>query len=502
MAENTQFFSVKISSPKEAPQQVTIDATKYIEESVKMIDEDGLIKEVMFDMKQGYLMMDVLSIGMRVDLIGGDLTNSTFLFSGYIKEVSPDFKQDGRVILKITAHSSEGGKLGVGIRDLVYPSKNHPKIWATKEVMFSDIITNLAKDKGIRISTENIKVKKDIKAGFSKGTIRQKNMTDWEFMQNLAKKLQCTLWTEEKNGVSELHLVDDSYVVNRLSNYTFFFLSRINDDEFIDYTKTSDKQIQIIKAKVKLDTDNSKGKFKQVTDPSTGKTKITTEQKSKDGSSESWVLDEAKIRALSSKDRQELIKLFTSGKITWEGELGTVSAKQYFKREIVTGSSRDGEPNNTEVEVSEGAIKDDGISTANAKTENTGSKSYRTVIDEGKLKKLSPEKRSGIMGRIVRGEITEEDREYYKVIGTTPNESKDDGNKKKKITDKAETNSTARKRDAGFSITCTIYGNLDIATKKSYVLEGLGKYSGKYYLYKIVYKWGKSGFIMDLIFTK
>lgn len=521
MSAVSQYFNVKISSPKNAKKQVSIDATKYIEDGCKLIDEDGLIKEFRFDMKQAYLMMDILSIGMRVDLIGGDLTENKYLFNGYIKETVPDFQETGDVVLKITAYSEAGGKLGVGIRDLVYPSKNHPKTWATKELMFSDIISNLAKDAGIKVESKNIQVKKDIKASFTRGTIRQKNMTDWAFMQLLAERIHCTLWTEEKDGVSHLHLIDDSYVVNRLSDHTFFFLSRKNETEFIDYTKTSEKQVQIIKAKVKLDTQNNKGSFKQTTDPKTGETKVTTERpiKNEDGEEtgefEKWVLDEEKVRALSFGERNELIELFISGKITWEGEAGTVSAKQYFKKEVIGESSRDGEANNTEVEVSKGDIKDDGVGTTGATSENTGSKSFRTVIDEGKLRKLSAEQRSAIMGRIVRGEITDADKEYYKVVDTTPKEDKDDAKNKntglnqntqagvdKSKNKSTETTSNKRKRDAGFSITCTVYGNLNIEPRKSYVLEGLGKYSGKYYLYKVSHEWGRSGYVMDLIFTK
>ena len=537
MSQISQYFNVKISSPKTSKKQVSFDATDYIVDGCSLVDEDGLIKEFNFDLKNGYLMMDVLSIGMRIDLVGGDLDKNQHLFSGFIKEINPKFEETGQVILRIKSYSDEGSKLGVSIRDLVYPSKNHPKSWATKELMYSDIISNLAKEVGIRVNSSNIKVRKDIKASFSKGTVRQKNMTDWAFMQMLAEKIHCTLWTTESKGVSELHLIDDSLVVGTLAPYTFYF---VNSDEIaepiidspeivqkrqdeVNYRSAvsrSDKEIQIITADVKLDTQNNTGAFKQTTDPKTGETKVTTERpilndKGEDtGETERWVLDEAKVRALSFEARQELIELFVSGKITWEGENGTVSAKQYFKKEIIGGSSRDGEANNTEVEVSKGDIKDDGVGTTGSSTENTGSKSYRTVIDEGKLRGLSSEKRSAIMGRIVRGEMTEEDKQYYKVVDTTPKEDKDDAkskntglnqntqsdvDKKKK---KTESNNDKRKRDDGFSITCKVYGNLNIVPRKSYILEGLGKYSGKYYLYKITHTWGNDGYVMTLIFTK
>lgn len=514
MSELSQYFNVIISSPKDAKKQVSVDVTKYIEDGLKYVDEDGLIKELTFDMKEGFLMLDVLAIGMRVDLIGGDLTTSEALFTGQIKTINPDFQETGDVVLKITVTSQEGGKLGVQVRDLLYPMKKHPKAWATKELMYSDIITNLAKDAGIRVNSANIKVKHDIKATLGRGAQRQKNLTDWAFMQFLASKIKCTCWTEERNGISYLYLKDNSSVVAQLSDYTFFFLSRISKSEFIPIQKRSDKMIQFVKASVNLDTRNTTGSYKTSTDPETGKESLTTDRTDDNGDVERWVLDEDKVRKLPDEEQRKLIELFMSGKITWDGEDGTVAAKTYFKKIILSESSREGVPNNTEVKVSGTQPGDDGVNTTNGTTENTGSKSFKTVIDENKLRTLSAEKRSAIMGRIVRGEITDDDKQYYKVVDTTPKEDKDDaktqvGNKqdtqagvdkkgKKELGEKADRG----KRDAGFNISAKIYGNLAIKPRISYVIEGLGKYSGSYYLYKVTIEFGKEGFVMELIFTK
>lgn len=519
MAQISQYFKVMVSSPKEAKKQVSMDLTDYIEAGLKITDEDGLIKECSFDLKDGFLMMDVLSIGMKVDIVGGDLSSNENLFSGFIKSIEPDFMSNGDVELKIVCYSDEGNKLGVAVKDLVYPSTNHPETWATKELMYSDIITNLAKSSGIVVRSSNIKVLKDIKASL-KTSVRQKNMTDWAFMQMLSRKINCTMWTTEGDGQTFLHLIDDRSVVNKIGNYTFFFLARKNSKEFMEFEIVSDKQIQVISAKIKLDTQNNKGSFKQTTDPNTGETKVTTdrpilnENGEDTGEIEKWVLDEAKVRGLSFEARNELIELFMSGKITWEGGNGSVSAKNYFKKVVIDSSSREGISNNTEVEVAGSDLNKDGITSKNPTGENTGSKSYKTVIDEAKLKKLSAEKRSAIMGRIVRGEITDADKEYYKVVDTTPKDDKDDADKSsgktqdtqssvdKSKSKKVEANTEKQKRDAGFNITCRVYGNLNIKPRKSYIIEGLGKYSGSYYLYKIVHEFGTSGYVMELIFTK
>lgn len=529
----SQYFNVRIFSPKESKKQVSIDATPYIEDGLSILDEDGLIKECTFDMKNSYLMMDILSIGMRVEITGGTLIRSELLFTGYIKSLEPDFRDDGDVTLRVSVHSSEGGKLGVVVKDIIYPSSTNKDGWATKDLMYSDIIINLAKNSGITVNDENIRVVKDIKAS-SKGAVRQRNKTDWAFMQELAEKIGCTMWTEERNGQTYLYLKDDRFIVSSLANYTFFYLARLNDKEFINIAPNADRQIQLLSAKVKLDTSSGAGSYKQkqTTDPKTGqpKTQVYTDKPIKNekgeetGESERWVLDEDKLRAMSFDDRNQMIELFMSGKVTWEGEGGGVAAKNYFRKELITGSSREGTPNHTEVESADSytGVKKDGINPEGAVKDNTGSSSVRVVIDEDKLRNLPSEERTAIMGRIVRKQMTEDDKKYYQTVDTTPKDGKDDADKatagkqntqagvdktRKKPKGKTseprvETNREKRKRDDGFTITAKIYGNLDIKPRKSYIIEGLGKYSGKYYLYKVTRIFGRDGFMMDLIFTK
>lgn len=518
MAVNlSQFFNVVISSPKNASKQVSLDVTKYIEVGVRIIDEDGMIKECGFEVTEGFLLMDILAIGMRVDLVGGNLNYNEPLFSGFIQTLEPEFKDGGDVRLKIQAYADEGSSLGVTIRDLIYPSKNHPDTWATSELMYSSIITNLAKKAGLVVENDKIKVLRDVKASF-KQSVRQKGMTDWAFIQFLAMKINCTLWTEDRNGKTYLNLVDNKYVVNTLADHTFFFLPRVSGRDFLPYEKTSDKQIQVISAKVKLDT-SQKGAFKQTVNPETGETTISTEIPAKNeageetGEVELWVLDEEKVRGLPTDERQNLINLFVAGKINWEGGNGMVAAKTYFKKVIMGASSREGTQNNITIEKMGGELKDDGVSSTDPTKENTGSRTYTTVIDTQKVNKLSPEERSKVQGRIARGEMTDEDRELYTVVDTTPKDKKDDAvastgqaqntdagvdKTKKKVT----TSSNKQKRDSGFNIECSVYGNLNIKPRLSYVVEGLGKYSGLYYLYKITHDFGKRGHIMTLIFTR
>lgn len=501
MSGISQFFEVKISSPKKSKDPKTFDATPDIIDGLKLEDEDGLIKTLTFSMKEGFTNMDKVSIGMVVNMRGGDLHQDEHLFTGTITAVAPEFRETGEVFLGVTCQGNEGVGLARIAKDMVYPSKTHPKPWGNSNTTYSELIVNLAKEADFEVSNDNIIVTKDRLVSFT-NPIRQRNKTDWDFMQFLAKQIKCTMWVERIGGKDQLFLKDNSILIDKLAGVTLFYLARTNRSDFIEIPVKSPKMIQMNTVNVNLDT--RKSKITQAVNPKTGKTEIVAEGETE---GEKWILDEAKVRALPASERRELMEMFMEGKISWEGdgEKGEVSARPYFK--LVTGeeSSRTSQSNNIEVEVADSdnpKLKADGVSTTNGTTVNTGSRSFRTVINKEKVGTLSSEKRASLMGRIARQEMTEEDRTYYTVVDTTPKPEKEVENKTNKPMANTSKDEKKDKRDAGFKIECSIYGTFALKTKRSYVLEGLGKYSAKYYLYRIAWEWGDKGWVMILTFVK
>ena len=190
MSEITQYYKVTVSSPKEAKNKVNFDLTPYVDSNLTITDEDGLVKECNFTISRSLLMVDVLSIGMIIEVVGGDLVESQSLFTGYIKSLEPNFTDSGDVELVIKCHSTEGKSLNVSVKDLVYPSKTNSESWAKQSLTFTDIITNLSRKMGITVLSENIQVSKEITATFE-SPVKQSNCTDWKFIQQLAEKLGC-----------------------------------------------------------------------------------------------------------------------------------------------------------------------------------------------------------------------------------------------------------------------------------------------------------------------
>lgn len=517
----TQYFKVEIASPKSSKSSISFDATPDILEGLKLENEDGLIHSLTFSMKEGFTNMDKVSIGMVVNMWGGTMQRSEHLFMGTIAELSPEFMESGEVFLTVTCKGNEGSALGRIAKDLVYPSMNHPKSWGKSNTSYGDIIVNLGKDAGFEVLDDDVLVNNDRYVSFQ-NPVRQKNKTDWAFMQYLAGMISCTLWVERVGNKDRLFLKDNSALVSKLASKTLYYLARTHRSDFIDIPVNSTKHIQMNTVTVTLES--KKGAITQKVNPDTGKTEIVANvsKKNEDGTeddtaTEKWVLDEAKVRGLPDDQRRSLIEMFIEGKVSWEGEDGEISAKPYFKLVTNDASSRTSQSNNLEVEVSNEdnpIVSDNGVTTTNGTKENTGSKQYKTVIDKQKTESLSSKERSALMGRIARREMLPSDSQYYSVVDITPKPEKDeaptktpepkgaDALAKKAKKGKGAKKKTEDKRDAGFKIECTVYGTFDIKPKKSYVLEGLGKYSDAYYLYRVIHVWGNKGWELTLTFVK
>jgi hypothetical protein len=496
----TQYFEVYLSSPRVNPEENVTqrNITDAISDGLTLMEEDGKIQELTFTMTEGYLWLDIISAGMIVELRGGTLERQEYLFAGVVKRVDPEFGA-GDVTVRVIVSSNESKRLSTGLRNLIYPSKNHPMTWARGELLASEIILKLAEIAGYRRG--KVQIRKDVTYTV-KSPVAQANKSDWAFMTFLAEKINCVLWTEVRDGDDYINLVDEETQVNTISNLTFFYPSRFYKDGALSYIN-SGNAIQMDTVRVSLDTtEGKKGQMTTQVNPKTGETEVVTEQLNQStGEWQKWTLDESKLQRLSPEERQNLVDLFMSGQLAWEdGPGGVTGVKQFFKLNVKEESSR--EPVSSVESATGTGGGQDGLATENTVT--TDRKKYVTKVDENKLKNLSPEQRSQVMGRIARNEMTDADRQFYQVEEVKQPDSVAGA---ESTTPPAKGTQTAqaqikRKRDAGFKIEVTCVGDLRITCRKSYILEGLSKYSGKYYLYRRHLTFGEGGFKMNLVFTK
>lgn len=493
-----QYFKVMVSSPKlqKGEKVIQHDLTPSVFTGLSVMDEDGKIQEAKFDLSDGYIWLDVLAAGMNVDITAGNLNTQEVIFSGFIQSLEPEFGDDGDLSIQVVCSSSVAKKLSNSLKNLVYPSSNHPETWGRREILASEVIFKLAEKAGYTRGTT--RVKRDV-LFTQKKPVSQNKKSDWAFINTLAERIHCVVWVDAVDGIERIHLVDEEEQVNTIAATTFFYASRKNGGGDILYID-SGRAIQMDSVRVNLDT--SKGKKGAITsqvNPKTGKDELVTEQLNKNGEWQKWVLDEDKLQKLSPEERQNLIDLFSSGQLAWEdGSGGVVGVRQFFKERVNEESSR--EPISSVETTEKAGAGSNGLGTPGSPV--AVDKKFVTKVDENKLRDISPEERSQVMGRIARGEMTDGDKAFYQVEEIKQPSTVEETAQKPLATDNAAKAGPARKRDAGFNINVTCAGDLRILCRKSYILEGLSKYSGKYYLYRRHLLFGEKGFRMTLVFTK
>jgi hypothetical protein len=477
------------------------DLTDEVDGDITYEDTDEQLRTLSFILKNGFLWSDVLTIGMQITLQAGTLEDIELLFVGNIKNIQPDYGEDGELHLTVTAFASEWRASALVPADRIYPSSNCPFTWGrTNSLTGKDLFINLAKECNFKIGQVNVVHDKKFTAIRN---ARQHKKTDFRFLCDLAKQLKIIFWFEFSNDGLTIYAEDETKRVNSVADHTFFYPARIGNEFQVELT--SEKQIQLTKVNVHLDPKDN-GTLTTAVDPKTGEETLAHEEY--DGNEwKNWILDEAKLRALPQEEQNRLITLTGSGNATWE------DVKPFFKPAIIKStSSREPVSEQSNIVTIKGDPKKDGVSSTSTATPTSETEqevdpqnnmsNYR--INEKKLQALPDESRNGIMGRYFRGELSgDEAIQYFDYIN--PTKSKDTPvaeGESKNYGGETDIKKLARKVAHGFHITAEAYGDLSIKTKISYYVEGLGRYTNKYYLFKRVFTFGRSGFNMQLTFTK
>lgn len=509
---------VKDAKGKPTGKRIAEDVTDYVSGEVTLTDEDGSIKTLSFALEDVYtkdfFLGDALSIGQEVTFYGGTLEYMPLLFSGEIKELGMSFPDDGACIIGISALSKEWKHASQKLKDLWYPSKNSPYSWAKNSPLkASDIIKNIVDELNngeekdgksitptVSIKLGKIDIKHDVTYTFAK-PVRQSKTTDYRFLQDLGKKISCVVWFSMTENNLLLNCVDEKSLVDTLANYVFFYPRRKGSDFTI--TEVNDNMIQLSSVAVNIDTGKGTGKnVSSTTDPETGEEKMVVQGENEDGtpSDSMYELDEAKLAAESEETRDRLMNMYTSGELGWD------EVKKYFREVRPEGTaSRAAVAASVKIQKLGDKTSADGMTTTDATTaaEEPLEKSY--ALNSEALGKLGAEEQSALMGRAAMGILS--DAEYAQFFTESTVKKEDETITPEKNVGNKDDESTSsgggkkKRRDEGFNITGTCNGNPYLKTKLSYVIQGLGRYSGKYYLYKLEHSWG-SDYLTKITLTR
>lgn len=489
-----QYYKLTVSKRKkgqgrqEESDTITFDVTKDVVDTVSLTEEDGKTARVTFTLKRGFTYLNVLATGMNVTLVAGTINENYEVFVGSILVIKPKLQKGRETQVEVVATDNLWKSGSILVKDFFYPQMNHPKSWAQKDsIKASEIMKNIAQDAGYQIG--KIDITRDI-TYTAKKQCRQHKKTDWAFIRQLASDTHSVAWLQLDNGKERFYCKDETALVNTLADITLYMVTPDNVGFTVDKMSTSGQAIQMLSCDITLDPkDGKESALASYTDPETGEEHVAiTDPEKGDGL---WIFDESKLQAESAETRDNLFSLYLSGELGWE------EVKVYFKQVTDEQPSRKPVPDTITVEKSGDTLNVQGTQTTNSTLAGTSqSANERYTFREEVLQSESPEVRSEIFGKTARGELS--DAEFAKYFEKEAPQATADEDE-----DTHGSAASFTQRDGkGFKIDVSVVGDLRFKTKKSYVLEGLGKYSDKYYLYSLTHTWGTNAFHTKLKFVQ
>lgn len=472
-----------------------LDVTDDVNSDIIKTEEDSKHVSCEFTLKNGFPWFNLLIPGLTVLVYASDTTNDEsgeyLFFSGATGELEADFRESGDIHLHVKSYSRDYLTLAKERKKLIYPSTDNKGF--EKPMTATQLVTKIIRqypslEAGIILIEDN-------PSYTDKTPISQDDVTDWAFLNDLADELGCVLFTETpEDKKTQVNFVSETSLTQSMANISLFHPARLENT--FDVPPQGPNMLQIHELSIKLPgkTMFGKGGVTTGTDPETGETTLYKEDVREDGEPGYWILKESKLADESEKTRDRLMKQYESGNLGWE------DVEDYF--EFVTRE----EMNSRMSLLTEGATQ------MVVRDAETGEATYYE-LDESVLASLSPEEKDDLMSRTNpfnddASGLTDEEFEklYYEVeppkedetpppVTPPPEMTKPEGSGK--------TKKPKRKRDQkGFQIEATAYGDRRVITRYNYNIYGLGRYTGKYYLYKKVSRYGSEGHMMKLYFTK
>lgn len=240
-----------------------VDITALVGDNASIEVEVLKISHLTFELKDPDDNAHFIRIGTKIDFYGGYVDSSFFtdplgssnsfkkLFSGNVRRIKLNAKEDGTNTATIEALDASYSIEGYSAKTFIYPSKNCTRKGANT--------TSLKTSEIVKIIAEEAKMDIDVILGENTDTeytltnpIVQKNMSDFAFLNYLAKRNACYVWTDMSG---KTYFVDKSKAhgsINKDIEFVWvgrngknFYNSSVNKDPIgtSEYSKISPNQI-------------------------------------------------------------------------------------------------------------------------------------------------------------------------------------------------------------------------------------------------------------------
>lgn len=207
-----------------------IDVEKFVGGDVVYEEQASLLNTLTFTIdKDADVLIQRMIWGQWVVLYGGFYTDEGYslrkVFSGTIVRIRTELPNNGRAKFTVTAYSYGYTQMGKEPKYFAYPDpdSNRNFLKGKKSISLKQLIEGVAKEDGMQIG-EIVLPKSVASKKFTIDSVEhQKGVTDWAFLNKLAKTHGCNIWTQFEEGAERLYFVDTEKST-RSYNETISFL--------------------------------------------------------------------------------------------------------------------------------------------------------------------------------------------------------------------------------------------------------------------------------------
>lgn len=178
--------------------------------------------------KHAEVLLYYFHIGQTIQLFGGFYADNQHtmkhVFSGTVTRIRTQFKDTGDVSFSIECMHYGFTRMGKDPKNFVYPdAKSSRKFAQSDKLSVKEIIEGIAKDNNLEIGAIDLSSAAR-QVDFSKfSVVYQKDMTDWQFLTQLAQDFGCSVWIATENDREKLFFMSNEKAWQKQGDISFLF---------------------------------------------------------------------------------------------------------------------------------------------------------------------------------------------------------------------------------------------------------------------------------------
>lgn len=178
-----------------------LDIEEFVCYPINIDFQASLLNTLTFTIiKNAEVIIPHIHIGKVVKMYASDGYNDNLsgmrkVFTGTIVKCKTTYTDEGKIMANVTCMSYGYNQLGKDHSYYVYPDEKSERTFAKgkKEITIQEIVEGICNDSGVQIG--EISIKGDTKLTKKKSR-RQKGVTDWAFLNYLARCYGCSCWVD------------------------------------------------------------------------------------------------------------------------------------------------------------------------------------------------------------------------------------------------------------------------------------------------------------------